>query len=66
VRRLRRLMCMQCAAGAMTAGTAALGMRQWLLSRAWAWLTPRRRHATSATLVTAGVVAAGLIGTSAL
>lgn len=58
-------MCMQCVAGAMSAGAAATGVRAWLVARSPAWLTPsRRRHLTRALLV-AGVLAAALVGPSA-
>ncbi len=57
-------MCMQCMAGAMTAGAAATGARAWLVALAPRWLTPaRRRYATRALLVL-GVFAGGLIGPS--
>jgi hypothetical protein len=56
---------MQCAAGAMTAGAAATGMRAWIVCHAGAWLTPGRKTLLSRTLMTAAVLAAGLIGPSA-
>jgi hypothetical protein len=55
-------MCMQCIAGAMTAGAAATGTRSWLAARAGAWLTPGRKRALTGVLVTAGVLAAGVVG----
>jgi hypothetical protein len=55
-------MCMQCMAGAMVAGTAAAGSRWWLVARFRAALTPGRRKALSAVLISAGVLAAGMIG----
>jgi hypothetical protein len=58
-------MCMQCMAGAMTAGAAATGMRSWLVLRAGAWLTPRRRVLMTRALVAGGLVAAALVGPSA-
>jgi len=58
-------MCMQCMAGAMAAGSAATGLRAWLVIRAGAWLTPRRRAALTRALVVAGVVAAAFVGPSA-
>jgi hypothetical protein len=56
----RRLeaMCVQCMAGAMTAGAAATGARVWLAHL----LTPRRRKVLTGLLIVAGVVAAGAIG----
>jgi hypothetical protein len=35
-------MCMQCMAAATTAAAGATGLRAWLATRAWSWLTPRR------------------------
>jgi hypothetical protein len=58
-------MCMQCAAGAMTAGAAATGLRAWVVCHAGAWLTPRRKMMLSRALVASAVLAAGLIGPSA-
>lgn len=57
-------MCMQCIAGAMTAGAATTGLRGWLVSRAGPWLTPRRKTVLTRALIAAGVLAAGLIGSS--
>jgi hypothetical protein len=55
-------MCMQCVAGAMTAGAAATGARAWLAVHAAGFLTPRRKRAMTVVLVVGGVVAAGAIG----
>jgi hypothetical protein len=55
-------MCMQCIAGAMTAGVAATGSRWWIVSRFRDWLTPGRKRALSAVLITAGVLAGGIVG----
>jgi hypothetical protein len=52
-------MCVQCAAGAMTAGTAALGARHVLLARLRA---PRARRVVTGVLLVAGVLGAGLVG----
>jgi len=55
---LRRV-CAQCMATAVTAGAAATGVRAWLATRSYAWLTPTRlRRATGAVIVVA-VAAAG-------
>jgi hypothetical protein len=55
-------MCAQClATGSMGAAAAATGARVWLAARAPAWLTPRRKRALSAVLVTCGVLAAGVL-----
>jgi hypothetical protein len=58
-------MCMQCVAGAMTAGAAATGARAWLVARAGAWLTPRRKVLLAWVLVPVAVVGAALIGPAA-
>jgi hypothetical protein len=55
-------MCIQCMVGAMAAGSAAAGSRWWIVNRFRAALTPRRRKAVSALLITAGVLSAGLVG----
>ena len=55
-------MCVQCLAGAMTAGAAATGLRAWLAAHAGAWLTPRRKRALTGVLVIGGVLAAGVVG----
>jgi hypothetical protein len=55
-------MCMQCIAGAMTAGAAASGSRAWLVAHAGGWLTPGRKRAITAVLVAAGVLGAGVVG----
>jgi hypothetical protein len=55
-------MCVQCLAGAMTAGAAATGVRAWIAARAGHWLTPGRKRAMTGVLLTAAVVGAGLVG----
>jgi hypothetical protein len=50
--------CVQCLAGAMTAGAAATGARAWLATR----VSPRARRMATAALITGGVLAAGVIG----
>jgi hypothetical protein len=55
-------MCVQCIAGAMTAGAAATGVRAWLAARAGTWLTPARKCAITGVLVMGGVLAAGVTG----
>lgn len=49
-------MCMQCMAGAMTAGAAASGTRAWLAARAPTWLTPRRLRTVTVTLLGAALL----------
>jgi hypothetical protein len=51
-------MCMQCMAGALTAGAAATGIRAYVAAR----LGRRARRVLTAVLVTGGVLAAGLVG----
>jgi hypothetical protein len=55
-------MCVQCIAGAAGVAAAATGLRAWLAVRFGHWLTPRRKRALTATLVTAGVLAGGVVG----
>jgi hypothetical protein len=55
-------MCVQCMAGAMTAGVAATGVRAWIGVRWGHLLTPRRKRAFTISLIVAGVLAAGTIG----
>lgn len=59
-------MCMQCMAGAMTAGAAATGSRAWLAAHAPRWLTPGRLRAVTVTLLGAALLlSAGLLSGSA-
>jgi len=54
-------MCSQCVAGASVAAVAgASGLRAWLNLHRPGWLTPRLMKATTACLLTLGVLAAGL------
>jgi len=46
----------------MAAGAAASGSRWWVVARFRSALTPRSKAALSAVLVSAGVLAGGLIG----
>jgi hypothetical protein len=55
-------MCIQCVAGAMTAGAAATGSRAWIAVRFAHLLTPRRKRALTGVLIAAGVLAAGVVG----
>jgi hypothetical protein len=55
-------MCVQCLAGAMTAGAAATGMRAWLAAHAGHRLTARRKRALTVVLIVAGVLGAGVVG----
>jgi hypothetical protein len=47
--------------GAMTATAGAAGIRAWLATRAFHWLTPRRLRA-----VTIGLIAAALLASTVL
>jgi hypothetical protein len=58
-------MCMQCAAGAMTAVGAASGSRMYLESRFPVFARPKVRKVARRTIMVAGVLAAGVIGPSA-
>jgi hypothetical protein len=53
-------MCMQCMAGAMSAGAAATGLRAWAVVRFGHLLTPGRRRVLTGVLLSAGVVACGV------
>jgi hypothetical protein len=57
-------MCIQCAAGAMTAVGAASGSRLWLEARFPALSRPRVQKAARRSIVVAGVLAAGVLGPS--
>jgi hypothetical protein len=46
----------------VAAGAAATGSRWWLVARFRDALTPGRKKALSAILITAGVLAGGMIG----
>jgi hypothetical protein len=52
-------MCAQCMIGATTAAAGVTGVRAWLATKRYAWLPPRRMR-----LLTAGLIAVGLIGAS--
>jgi hypothetical protein len=53
-------MCTQCVMGAATAAAGATGMRAWLASRRFAWMTPRRMRLASASLIAVALLAASL------
>ena len=59
-------MCMQCVAGAAAVSTGAgvTGMRAWLGTRDWSWLTPRRLRRVTIALLATTVVAVGAAGGS--
>jgi hypothetical protein len=53
-------MCVQCMVGATTAAAGVTGIRAWLATRTYAWLTPRRLRFVTAILVATGLVAASV------
>jgi hypothetical protein len=57
-------MCIQCAAGAMTAVAASSGSRLWLEASLPGLFGERGRKVVRGALVTAGVLAAGVVGPS--
>ena len=58
-------MCIQCAAGAMTAVAGASGGRIWLQTRVPALAHPRTKKIVHRTIMGVGVLAAGVLGPSA-
>jgi hypothetical protein len=58
-------MCMQCVAGAMSAGAGATGARAWLVIRVGQLMTPGRKKGLSAVLIVAGVTGGAMIGPQA-
>ena len=58
-------MCMQCVAGAMSAGAGATGARAWLVLRFGHLMTPERKKALTGVLIVAGVLGGSLIGPQA-
>jgi len=54
-------MCVQCTVGAASAATAATGMRAYLATRTWSWLTERALGRITAVLVGTGIVASGVL-----
>jgi hypothetical protein len=54
-------MCMQCMMGASAAVGSASGIRSWLATRRWAWLTPQRLHRITQGMVRAALVASATV-----
>jgi hypothetical protein len=54
-------MCVQCMMGASAAVGSASGLRSWLATRNWAWLTPQRLHRITMGLVLTALVASATI-----
>jgi hypothetical protein len=57
---LQRSMCMQCMAGAMTAGAAATGTRAYVAARRPSWLTSLRLKRLTVCLLVAAGIGAGV------
>jgi hypothetical protein len=58
-------MCAQCMAAAATTVAGATGVRAWLGTRRWSWLTPRRLRRMTVALLAVAVVAAGTVAGAA-
>jgi hypothetical protein len=54
-------MCMQCMATAMTTGAAATGIRAWLATRGFSWMTPLRLQRVTICLFAAALIASALV-----
>lgn len=54
-------MCMQCMAGAMTATAGAAGVRAWLATRAFGWLTATRLKGITIVLVVGALMASTIL-----
>jgi hypothetical protein len=54
-------MCVQCMMGASAAVGSASGLRSWLATRQWAWLTPQRLHRITVALIAAALIASATI-----
>jgi hypothetical protein len=51
-------------ATATAAAAGATGMRAWLATRGWSWLTPKRLRAATVALLIAGVAVAGTLSSA--
>jgi hypothetical protein len=54
-------MCMQCMLNAMAASAGATGVRSWLGTRRFSWLTPQRMKAVTIALIVAALVASATL-----
>ena len=54
-------MCVQCMLGASAAVGSASGIRSWLATRHWGWLTSQRLHRITLGLIGAALVASATI-----
>ena len=52
--------CVQCMGAAMVAATGATGLRAWLATRTWTWLTAARLRRATVALIALGVVGASV------
>jgi hypothetical protein len=52
---------MQCMATAMTTGAAVTGVRSWLGTRNYSWLTPQRLRRTTICLIVVGLLASATL-----
>jgi hypothetical protein len=53
-------MCAQCMMAATGAAAGATGIRTWLATRGYSWLTPRRMRVATVAMIGAGLIAASL------
>lgn len=58
-------MCAQCMAAAATAAAGATGVRAWLATRRWSWLTPARLQRATFALLALGIAAAATLSGAA-
>jgi hypothetical protein len=54
-------MCMQCMATAMTSGAAVTGIRSWLATRQYSWLTPTVLRRATICLFALGLLASATL-----
>ena len=54
-------MCTQCMAMAMTTGAAVTGVRSWLATRSYSWLTPTRLRRATICLLAVGLLASAVL-----
>ena len=57
-------MCAQCMATAAAAVGGASGLRAWLVTKGFAWLTPSRQKALTAVLVVTAVLVSAMVSGS--
>ena len=54
-------MCAQCMMSAMSSAAAATGLRSWLATRQWSWLTPLLLKRITVVLLASALVASAMI-----